>query len=221
MILTVLLPISAVILGASLAFYFKPETPKGTKLVLAYSGAFLLAILILEMLPVVYTQNTNNVGLWIIGGILFQILLEFFSKGAEHGHVHSIQNQIPWMMLLSLCIHAFFEGMPLNEEKSLLWGVSVHKIPIGLVIGTMLFQHSSAMPPKIIAILVFALMSPLGSYTANYIEHIALYRFILPFVVGVLFHISTTILFESSEGHTFNFQKILAILLGIGTAILV
>ena len=78
MILTVLLPISAVILGASLAFYFKPETPKGTKLVLAYSGAFLLAILILEMLPVVYAQNTNNVGLWIIGGILFQILLEFF-----------------------------------------------------------------------------------------------------------------------------------------------
>ena len=66
----------------------------------------------------------------------------------------------------------------------------------------------------------FALMSPLGSYTANYIEHITLYRFILPFVVGVLFHISTTILFESSKD-TRSTQKILAILLGIGTAILV
>ena len=95
---------------------------------------------------------------------------------------------------IKLVHSCLFEGMPLNEEKkSLLWGVSVHKIPIGLVIGTMLFQHSSAMTPKIIAILVFALMSPLGSYAANYIEHIALYRFILPFVVGVLFHISTAI----------------------------
>ena len=39
-----------------------------------------------------------------------------------------------------------------------------------------------------------------------------------PFVVGILFHISTTILFESSEGHNFNLQKFLSILLGVGVA---
>ena len=64
------------------------------------------AILILEMLPVVYTQNTNNVGLLIIGGILFQTF-RVFSKGAEYGHVHSIQNQIPWMMLQACAFMPF------------------------------------------------------------------------------------------------------------------
>ena len=100
------------------------------------------------------------------------------------------------------------------KKKSLLWGVSVHKIPIGLVIGTMLFQHQSAMTPKIIAILVFALMSPLGSYTANYIEHCCTLSIYFAVCRWCFIHISTTILFESSEGNTFNFQKILAILLG-------
>jgi hypothetical protein len=34
-------------------------------------------------------------------------------------------------------------------------------------------------------------------------------------VVGVLLHISTTILFESSAGHVFNIRKFIAILTGI------
>ena len=221
MILTLLLPISAVILGASLAFYFKPETPKGMKLVLAFSGAFLLGILVLEMLPSVYERENKHAGFWILGGMLFQIMLEFFSKGAEHGHVHYHKKQFPWMILISLCIHAFLEGMPLNDEAGLLWGVSIHKIPIGLVIGSMLFQHESATLTKGAALVVFALMSPLGTYSAQFFDTFALYRYISPFVLGILLHISTTILFESSEGHSFNLQKFLSIVLGIGTAALV
>ena len=37
-------------------------------------------------------------------------------------------------------------------------------------------------------------------------------------VVGILLHISTTILFESSAGHVFNFRKFIAILTGIVVA---
>ena len=221
MTLTLLLPISAVILGASLVFYFKPETPKGMKLVLAFSGAFLLGILVLEMLPSVYETENNAAGFWILGGILFQIMLEFFSKGAEHGHVHYHKKQFPWTILISLCIHAFLEGMPLNNNAELLWGVSIHKIPIGLVIGSMLFQHESVTRTKVAALVFFALMSPLGTYSAQFFDSFTLYRYILPFVLGILLHISTTILFESSEGHNFNLQKFLSIVLGIGTAALV
>lgn len=218
MILTLLLPVSAVILGASLAFYFKPKTPKGMKLLLAFSGAFLLGILVLEMLPKVYQHVTKDTGYWILGGMLFQIMLEFFSKGAEHGHMHYHKKSFPWMIIISLCIHAFLEGMPLNYDQNLLWGVSIHKIPVGLVLGTMLFQQHSALLVKSMVLVIFALMSPLGSYTALFIDSFVLYRYLLPFVLGVLLHISTTILFESSEGHSFNLQKFLSILLGIGTA---
>ena len=188
------------------------------KLILAFSGAFLLAILILDMLPQLYTEASQSTGLYILGGILFQILLEFLSKGAEHGHTHYHHNRFPAVILLSLCIHAFLEGMPLGLQPALLWGVSVHKIPIGLVITALLFQSNVSFIAKIAALLLFALMSPLGSYAALIIETGMIKTMVEPFVVGILFHISTTILFESSEGHNFNLQKFLSILLGVGIA---
>ena len=39
-------------------------------------------------------------------------------------------------------------------------------------------------------------------------------------VIGILLHISTTILFESSDGHKFSFQKIITIIIGAILAIL-
>jgi hypothetical protein len=38
---------------------------------------------------------------------------------------------------------------------------------------------------------------------------------LLAIVVGMLLHISTTIIFETSENHRFNFAKLIAILLGV------
>ena len=218
MIFAFLLPFTAVFFGAAIAFYFKPKTPKGMKLILAFSGAFLLSILILEMLPQLYAEANKTTGLYILGGILFQILLEFLSKGAEHGHTHHHKNRFPAVILLSLCIHAFLEGIPIGLQPVLLWGVSVHKIPIGLVITALLLQSNASFVPKIAALILFALMSPLGSYTALIVEIGTIKTIVEPFVVGILFHISTTILFESSEGHNFNLQKFLSILLGVGVA---
>jgi hypothetical protein len=43
---------------------------------------------------------------------------------------------------------------------------------------------------------------------------------ILAIVVGMFLHISTTIIFETSENHKFNFVKLISILLGCGLAIL-
>lgn len=220
MIFAFLLPFIAVFLGATIAFYFKPKTPKGMKLILAFSGAFLLSILILEMLPQVYEQANKTTGLYILGGILFQILLELLSKGAEHGHTHHHHNRFPLLILLSLCIHAFLEGMPLGHQPALLWGVSVHKIPIGLVITALLLQSNVSFITKIATLLLFALMSPLGSYTTLIVETRTIKAIIEPFVVGILLHISTTILFESSEGHNFNLQKFLSIFLGIVAAMI-
>jgi zinc transporter ZupT len=122
------------------------------------------------------------------------------------------------VILLSLCVHAFLEGMPLGLQPALLWGVSIHKIPIGLVITALLLQSNVSFIAKIAALVLFALMSPLGSYTALIIETETIKTIVEPFVVGILFHISTTILFESSEGHNFNLQKFLTILLGVGIA---
>ena len=74
---------------------------------------------------------------------------------------------------------------------------------------------------KVIVLIGFAIMTPLGSYLIFYTPILQPYSLhITALVVGVLLHISTTILFESSENHNFNISKLLVIVIGLGLSIL-
>jgi len=138
-----LFPIYAVLIGYVFVYFTKQEKFKSIKLLLAFSGAFLLSITIFELLPEVYQRlEAKQTGLFIMSGILIQIILEFFSKGAEHGHVHIHKNskKFPWVLFLSLCLHAFLEGFPINQHNDMVYGVIIHKIPIAILITMYLVQ---------------------------------------------------------------------------------
>jgi zinc transporter ZupT len=154
-------------------------------------------------------------------GILFQIILEFFSKGAEHGHVHGhdTMTQIPWLLFISLCIHAFLEGLPVSHHHNLALGIGIHHLPIAVILTT--FFINSQLNKKAIFgfMLTFALMTPLGTFMADALPIVNVYYTeITAIVIGILFHISSTIIFESSEGHKFNIAKVSMIILGIALA---
>ena len=191
------------------------------RLLLAFSGAFLLSLTVFELLPDVYeNQLGKGIGLFILIGIVFQIVLEFLSKGAEHGHIHfEAQGIFPSALLLSLSLHALLEGIPIEEDTQILYGIVIHKIPIALLLSAFLLQSGLHRFQAFVFVLLFAVMTPLGTYFTQ--EFLALQE-IAPYlqatVIGMFLHISTVILFESSEGHTFNIRKILAILLGFGIA---
>ena len=57
------------------------------KLLLSFSGGFLLTIIFTHILPESYEMNSNT-GFFILIGFMLQLVLEYFSKGAEHGHTH-------------------------------------------------------------------------------------------------------------------------------------
>ena len=100
-------------------------------MILAFSGAFILGITIHHLIPKVFSQNFFMAGPWVICGILFQILLEFVSQGAEHGHTHLKENsKLHWLLLISLGIHSFFEGLPLSNKMSYL-GILFIKSQLG------------------------------------------------------------------------------------------
>jgi len=68
--------------------------------------------------------------------------------------------------------------------------------------------------------LVFAFMTPLGTFISSNLKFLTeYYTQISGMVIGILFHISSTIIFESSEGHKFNLAKLIAIVLGITLAV--
>ncbi len=216
-----LLPLFSVLIGYIIALFLQPKNKTNLKLLLAFSGSFLLSLTVIHLLPEVYESHNSRIGIFIMLGILFQILLEFFSKGAEHGHVHGHEKMvhIPWLLFISLCVHAFLEGFPVSHHHNLALGIAIHHLPIAVILTTF-FINSGLDKKAIFAFMIsFAIMTPLGTIASVYLPFLNdYYTEITAVVIGILFHISSTIIFESSEGHKFNIAKISMIILGIVSA---
>ncbi|MCF6132143.1 ZIP family metal transporter [Flavobacterium wongokense] len=216
-----LLPLLSVLFGYLIAISLKPRVKQNLKLLLAFSGSFLLTLTVTHLLPDLYIQHAAgelNIGIFIMIGILFQIILEFFSKGAEHGHVHGHgkMTQMPWLLFISLCIHALLEGFPVGHNKDLAYGIAVHHLPIAIILTTFFIQAELNKTSLFFFMLTFAVMTPLGTFASDTLPVLnQYYTQITAVVIGILFHISSTIIFESSEGHRFNIAKITMIILGI------
>lgn len=212
------LPILSVLAGFLIAQFLKPENAIGLKLLLSFSGAYLLSVTVFEFLPDVYATENSAVGIFIMGGILLQIFLEFFSKGAEHGHLHQDEQatHFPWLLFISLCLHALLEGLPLNNREHLLHGVVLHKIPVAIILASFLLNSNISKAKAILFLLLFAAMTPLGSLLADTFEIVKKVEVYLnSLVIGIFLHISTTILFEASKNHRFNATKMTTIIAGI------
>jgi len=226
--------IASILFSVVFVAIVKPKK-KLVQFLLSFSGAYLLSMTISHLLPETFgTFNAMHhhahahkdpklIGAFILLGILIQLLLESFSKGAEHGHVHvhNHKKNFPWMLFFSLCIHAFSEGIPLGYQHNhvFLWPIIIHKIPVGIVLTTFFLKESYNIKKVIFFMTVFALMSPLGSFLASKIEFLQHFQsYTTAVIIGIFLHISTVILFESSENHKFNFQKFIAIILGMGIA---
>ena len=213
-----ILPLLSVLLGYIIAIGLRPKAKKNLKLLLAFSGSFLLSLTVMHLLPDVYESHNSRVGIFIMIGILFQIILEFFSKGAEHGHVHGHDKmvQMPWLLFISLCIHAFLEGFPVGHHQELAFGIAIHHLPIAIILTTFFLNAELNKTALFLFMLTFAIMTPLGTLVSDSFPLLnQYYTEITAVVIGILFHISSTIIFESSEGHKFNIAKISMIILGI------
>lgn len=219
--------LSAVLSGLA-AFLFDRQNKIFLKLLLAFSGAYLFAICVLHLIPEIYISAKSSIGVFILIGFFLQILLEFFSEGIEHGHVHlhkSSEHNFPIAIMLSLCVHSFLEGMPLakmdsGSYNSLLVGIILHNIPVALALATMMIDSHVKKNNVVLMLILFAAMAPMGAFTSYLISDSLLgdisiyFDKIIAVVIGIFLHISTTILFESSENHRFNLLKFATIILG-------
>jgi zinc and cadmium transporter len=218
--------------GGISVFLFKGGNHKQLKLVLSFSGAYLFGITVLHLIPDAYHDADNMVGVFILIGFLFQIVLEQFSDGIEHGHIHvhsHAHDQIvfPLGIMVSLCLHAFLEGMPLAEgqQNQLVFGIALHHIPAAFALGSVLLSSNIKKNGVIFYVFLFAIMAPAGYFFSSALSSGGIgnlqhyFNRIMGVVIGIFLHISTTILFESTEDHKFNMRKMIAVLLGVGIAL--
>ena len=232
LVINIILFASAFLSGLAVII-FKIKFSKNLKLLISFSGAFLLAICVLHLIPEIFTNYDEKIGMYILLGFLIQLLLEFFSDGIEHGHFHTHSKNLavfPYAIFISLCLHSFIEGMALidvnhfhhhDTNSSLLIGIIIHKIPIAVVLSTMFISKKLSKIVFYVALLIFALSAPLGLVLAsNFAFTIESTNTIIALAVGIFLHISTTILFESGDGHKFDLKKFAIIVVGFALAII-
>jgi zinc transporter ZupT len=243
-LLTILLSLPVLVTG--FIFLSLKIKTQNLRFLLAFSAAYLFSISVTHLLPECYEgSNTKSIGLFILVGFFIQIFLEYFSTGIEHGHTHahshSCEKHLPLGMIIGLYLHSLLEGLPiyqsgiiethsqavLSTQESLVFGITIHNIPIAIAFVTLLLEHKTSKIKTVLLLLGFALMAPLGcliSYVLNSVgvqNYDGFLKLSFAVVIGIFLHISTAIMFETGENHKYNLAKIMSMIAGVFLAALI
>ena len=228
-----LILIAAVLAGAGFGLYAPGLRERWLHLVLSFSGAYLLSVTAVHLLPEAFGAGDARVGLSLLAGFFLQVLFEQMSSGVEHGHIHTHGGRgIAVPLLLGLSLHALLEGTPLaivedhvhagEPHNHLLTAIALHKAPAGFALSVVLRAAGFRVGQVWAMVAVFSLMSPLGALIGATLVPAGLVPYLLGAVVGSLLHVSTTILFEADDEHRhrLSWPKFGVIVGGIAVALL-
>lgn len=192
------------------------------RLALSFSGSFLLAVALLHMLPELFLRAGEGVGIWLLVGFLLQVIMEFWSRGLEHGHMHlEAGSRLPLAVLLSLCTHAFVEGIPFADpviasDLPFAAGVMLHHLPVAVALALVLQVARASSFRAWSYLILFAAAAPLGIAFGHVIgeQHDGLLMAALGVALGMFLHITTTIIFESSKEHRIDRARFATVIAG-------
>ncbi len=233
---------------AGLAIFLVPkEKSTNYRMLLVFAGSYLFAITVIHIFPELYRQSRglDLIGLFVLIGFFLQQLLEFFTSGIEHGHLHSgesthahhhnhHQASVSSLLLLAaLCIHAFLEGgmlaepvdeHPVYDSHAVLLGIALHRAPAAFALMTVLVAHLHSRRKALPHLFGFSLAAPVGLLLSSYLTNEAILTstgliYLYALVSGNFLHISTTIVFESTPGHRFDPKKMAVAVLGALVAV--
>ncbi len=242
MILNLIILIGSALTGGIISLKYSNRKEINYSLILAFSGAYLFSITIIHILPELFShaENAKLTGIYVLGGFFLQQLLEIFTAGAEHGHVHPVNQQhthksgLGISLLIGLSVHALLEGSLLTHAHAnpshtnnitIALGIGLHKLPAAFAMMSILLCYYTTKTKPILFLVLFTLASPLGLLITQYAMNVQFFtqqtiHVLFAIVSGSFLYISTTIVFESSPGHHIKLSKTLVLLLGAGVAIL-
>lgn len=245
MIFSPLLLFTLTLISGLLALRIQKVINGGFRHALVFAGAYLLGITVVHILPELFeeSQSLPLTGLFVLLGFFLQKVLEYFTAGVEHGHMHQKSGDhhhhhhgSALFLLIALCIHSVMEGSLLGhpshshqhgDNQAILIGIILHKVPAAFALMSILSCQFKSRRIPLLALITFALATPIGIVlselsTSNGWLNEQLTQLIFALVTGSFLHIATTIFFENSPGeHRFGLKRMLISLLGAGLAVLV
>lgn len=236
------------LLSGLLVYLVPSGKTKNFRLLLVFAGAYLFGITVVHILPELYIQNSEVelIGLFVLAGFFLQQVLEYFTSGVEHGHIHTHEQDIQpshyhqhvsaFVLLTALCVHAFLEGAMLVEPtegmgiqydiNAVLLGIALHRAPAAFALMTVLAFQLHSVNRAIPHLIFFSLAAPIGLLISTYLIDAEVLSasgltYLYALVCGNFLHISTTIVFESSPSHRFNARKLAVAIFGAMLAVAV
>lgn len=200
------------------------------RLLLVFSGGYLLAITLLHLMPTLFMPTIAGyisyqwASSCILIGFFLQRFIETFSTGVAHGHTMvpasegcCIRRSKTLPFLSCILLHALLDGSALTHshlygdhhqsQDSLLMGMVLHKFVEAFAFMNVLRSFSTSLKRHLCYLILFSLASPVGWFMCHYLAHylsssIGVVLFAL--VVGNFLYISSTILLESNPDHNIN-----------------
>ncbi|MFQ3215256.1 MAG: zinc and cadmium transporter [Marivirga sp.] len=218
-------------LAGGLAVFIVPKfNSKYFQLSLVFAGSYLFSITIIHILPELFSTKVavNHLAFYVLLGFFIQVIIEYFTEGVEHGHLHHEggnhhHQDHKWIgLLIALCIHAFLEGTLLAhpqglhnhaDNNSLFYGILMHKIPAAFALMSVLVCQFKSKLKTFLLLFIFSLASPVGIISSTLLHENQyfseeFFAILFAIVSGNFLHISTTIFFESSPNHNFSGRKL-------------
>ncbi len=223
------------LLSGGLAYRIRLKDMYWIRISLGFSGAYLLSVAILHLLPEVFEHEQKSISFFALGGFFIQLVIEYFSKGLEHGHIHDHNHHKGkiYTIMIGIGIHGIIEGLPLSGAgfkhheavQNMYAGIILHHIPSAFVLVTMLKNAHFNIKQIVFVLLLTSFAVPLGAILGKTLfqQSLSMYfDYLLAIVAGVFLHLSTTILFEAAEpDHKYRFRKFMAVCIGIAMASLI
>lgn len=239
----------AVLVTGLITYYFRDFFSKIKHYVTTVGVSFVLSLICIHLLPEVFQTKNSNIGVYLLLGFVFQIILELFSRGIEHGHVHhhddvhshSVKRTLI-SMFFGLCVHSFIEGMPMfvlddpalhighshhvadphgSFSAILFLAILGHKIPVAIVLMLFLIQSKLSQFKVIGLFVLFASMSPIGSIVGLKFGINESSTIFLAITTGMLIHIATLLVFEEYHNQKDKIKNIILIFLGLSLGLFV
>lgn len=187
-------------LVSGLLIYLVPKSKDTNfKLLLVFAGSYLFAITVIHILPELYRQDLGIelIGLFVLAGFFLQQLLEYFTSGVEHGHIHTHDRRShdhqkhqhhhhgnksisALVLLFALCIHAFLEGAMLAKPttmgsiynvNAILLGIALHRAPAAFALMTVLASQLHSRNRALPHLFGFSLAAPMGLLLSTYLAN--------------------------------------------------
>lgn len=167
---------------------------------IAFGAGFMLAVVVLGMLPEVFSTDHRDAGWLVLAGYLLvhlaqHVLTPHFHFGEE---THRVTASAGVSALLGLSLHTFFDGVAIasgflvsNELGLLLFlAVLLHKLPEGVTISSVILAGGHSTRRALGAAAIIGLATVLGVVLTELVEPLA--RSGLAIAAGVTLYVAAS-----------------------------